>query len=134
MLNGISILCGDAAARVIAGLLTGLILGSFTTMLSYRLPRGLSIIWPGSHCPSCKTRLRPIDLLPVLSWVLQRGRCRHCGAPIGWRYLLIEIAVTLAVIAAFGVLGCTLRLILALGAIVTLVTGLAIHAGWRQPG
>lgn len=134
MLSEISILCGDAAARLIAGLLMGLILGSFTTMLSYRLPRGLSIIWPPSHCPSCKARLSPLDLLPVLSWVLQRGRCRHCGAFIGWRYILIEIAVTLAAMAAFGALGCTPWLLLALGAIVTLVTGLAIGAGRHRLG
>ncbi|HET6374556.1 MAG TPA: prepilin peptidase [Methylocella sp.] len=131
-MSAISILCNDEEARLIAGILTGLILGSFTTMLSYRLPRGLSIVWPPSHCPACKARLSPLDLLPVLSWVLQRGRCRHCGAFIGWRYLLIEIAVTLAVIAAFSALGCTPWLLLALGAIVTLVTGFAIRAG-RHP-
>jgi leader peptidase (prepilin peptidase)/N-methyltransferase len=112
--------------RLIAGLVTGLALGSFVTMLSYRLPRRLSIVWPGSHCPVCKTPLKPRDLVPVVSWAVLRGRCRYCGAFIGWRYVLIEILVALASAAAFVILGFTLWLAGALALIVTLVTALAV--------
>jgi leader peptidase (prepilin peptidase) / N-methyltransferase len=122
-----SLPCDETWLRLIAGLVTGLILGSFVTMLSYRLPRGLSIVMPGSHCPACKTRLQPRDLVPVLSWVLQRGRCRHCGSFTGWRYLLIEIAVAGASGAAFLMFGFTYVLPIALALIVTLVTALVIR-------
>lgn len=118
--------------RLILGLLTGLILGSFVTMLSYRLPRRLSIIWPGSHCPVCQTPLKPHDLVPVLSWATLRGKCRYCGAFIGRRYVLIEIFVALASAAAFALLGFTLWLPAALALVVTLVTALAIWL--ERPG
>lgn len=118
--------------RLIAGLGTGLILGSFVTMLSYRLPRRLSIIWPGSHCPVCQTPLKPRDLLPVVSWALQRGKCRYCGAFIGWRYVLIEVFVALASAGVFIIFGFTFLLPVALTLIVTLVTALAIWL--ERPG
>ena len=92
------------------GLVTGLTLGSFVTMLSYRLPRRLSIITPGSHCPACKTPLKPRDLVPVLSWVVQRGNCRYCGTFIGWRYVLIEIVLAFTATVAFIIFGFTLWL------------------------
>jgi prepilin signal peptidase PulO-like enzyme (type II secretory pathway) len=81
--------------RLFSGVLLGLILGSFATMLAYRVPRGLSIVFPRSHCPACKTTLGPRDLVPVFSWLFLRGRCRHCGAPIGARYVIAEIATTI---------------------------------------
>jgi prepilin signal peptidase PulO-like enzyme (type II secretory pathway) len=71
----------------------GLCLGSFATALSHRLPLGQSI-WrkTRSACPACERNLEAIDLLPVVSWLLLRGRCRRCGAPIGLRYPVIELA------------------------------------------
>lgn len=93
--------------RLAAGVITGVILGSFVTMLSYRLPRRLSIIAPGSHCPACKTRLKPIDLVPLLSWAWQRGKCRHCGVFIGWRYPVIETVMGGASAVAFLAIGLT---------------------------
>lgn len=81
--------------RAIIGLMLGLILGSFLTMLTYRVPRGLSIVRPPSSCPSCKTRLRPRDLIPVLSWAINRGRCRICQTKMSNRYVLIELASAL---------------------------------------
>lgn len=116
----------DATWLLIAGLVTGLTFGSFVTMLSYRLPRRLSIIWPGSHCPACKTPLKPRDLAPVASWVMQRGKCRYCGAFIGWRYVLIEIVLAFTAAAAFVLFGITLWLLIALALIVTLATALVI--------
>ncbi len=73
--------------------LFGLIIGSFLNVVAYRLPRGESIIWPPSHCPRCQRRLTPRELIPLLSWVVQRRRCRGCRQPIHWQYPLVE-AVT----------------------------------------
>jgi leader peptidase (prepilin peptidase) / N-methyltransferase len=113
--------------RLIAGLITGAILGSFATMLSYRLPRRLSIVWPGSHCPACKTRLRPRDLVPLVSFAAQRGKCRHCGIFIGWRYFAIEAVLALAGAAAFVIFGFTLWILIALALILAVVILIAIR-------
>ena len=82
--------------RFALGFIVGSALGSFTTMLAYRLPRGLSIVTPRSHCPSCKTTLRVRDLVPVLSWISTGGKCRYCHAKIGARYVWIELAFSVA--------------------------------------
>lgn len=113
--------------RVIAGLLFGLILGSFTTMLSYRIPRKLSIVTPPSQCPHCHTRLTKRDLIPVLSWLKGKGHCRHCQERIGARYLIIELLTTFAVTVAFVALGFTPPLIVALLAIIAFVTLVTIN-------
>jgi len=112
-------------AKFIVGLLLGLILGSFVTMLSYRVPRKLSIVSPPSQCPSCHTRLTKRDLVPVLSWIFEKGRCRHCNQRIGVRYLFIELITAAAVTAAFvyfGFTGDVIAAIIAIIAFVTLVT------------
>jgi len=111
---------------LIMGLVTGLILGSFVTMLSYRLPRHLSISLPASHCPACKTPLKPRDLVPVVSWVVQRGNCRYCGAFIGWRYILIEIGLAFLSTMAFTLLGFTPWLLFLLALIVAFITALVV--------
>jgi leader peptidase (prepilin peptidase)/N-methyltransferase len=72
--------------------LFGALIGSFLNVVAYRLPRGESLVMPGSHCPSCDTPVKPYDNVPVLSWLLLRGRCRSCAAPISARYPLIEAA------------------------------------------
>src|SRR2546430_5083725 len=68
----------------------GTILGSFLNVVIYRLPRNLSIVRPGSRCPHCQTPIRPQDNIPLVSFLVLRGRCRVCRAPIGWRYPLVE--------------------------------------------
>jgi len=74
----------------------GLVFGSFATALSYRLPRDISIVKTAhSFCPACNHRLTFLDLFPLLSWLALRGKCRHCGARIGWRYPLIELSTLL---------------------------------------
>jgi leader peptidase (prepilin peptidase)/N-methyltransferase len=77
-------------AAALAGLM-GLITGSFLNVVAFRLPRGESLAHPGSHCPSCDHAIRPYDNIPVLSWLLLRGRCRDCHAAIPARYPLIEL-------------------------------------------
>jgi leader peptidase (prepilin peptidase)/N-methyltransferase len=77
----------------------GLIIGSFLNVVAYRLPKGESLATPGSHCPSCDAPVKPFDNVPVLSWLLLRGRCRSCHEPIAKRYPLVE-ALTAALFAA----------------------------------
>lgn len=78
--------------------LFGLVAGSFLGMASYRLPRGLSLVRPGSRCPECQRPLPAAENLPLWSFTWQRGRCRGCQGAIGWRYPLLE-AGTAAVFA-----------------------------------
>jgi len=70
--------------------LIGACVGSFTNVVAWRLPRGESVVFPGSHCPRCGHAVRWHDNLPVLGWLLLMGRCRDCGAPISWRYPVVE--------------------------------------------
>lgn len=79
---------------VYAGLL-GLVVGSFLNVVVHRLPRGQSLVRPRSRCPWCGAPIRALDNLPVLSFLLLRGRCRHCSGPISWRYPLMELVTAL---------------------------------------
>ncbi len=72
--------------------LFGLLIGSFLNVVIWRVPRGESIVSPPSHCPGCDTEIAPYDNIPVLSWLVLRGRCRHCGTRISVRYPLVELA------------------------------------------
>ena len=69
----------------------GLAWGSFLNVVIYRVPLRMSLLHPPSTCPSCKARIKPYENIPVLSYLLLRGKCRHCGAKIGFTYLLVEI-------------------------------------------
>jgi leader peptidase (prepilin peptidase) / N-methyltransferase len=72
--------------------LGGLVVGSFLNTVIVRMPEDEPVLSPGPRCPECKASLRPLDTLPVVSWVLLRGRCRGCGAPIPAGYPLVEVA------------------------------------------
>ncbi len=83
----------------------GAMVGSFLNVVIWRLPRGESIVWPGSHCPACEQPIRWYDNLPILSWLLLRGRCRRCGARIDARYVFVEgltAVLAVACLMAFG--------------------------------
>lgn len=83
----------------------GLLIGSFLTVVVDRVPRGASIVQPGSACGSCGVRLGPLDLVPVVSWVVLRGRCRGCRARIGAEPLVLELgcaALFVAMAFRFG--------------------------------
>jgi leader peptidase (prepilin peptidase)/N-methyltransferase len=69
----------------------GLIIGSFLNVVAYRLPRGESIVKPRSRCTTCGTEVRALDNIPLLSWLVLRGRCRHCSAQISPRYPVVEL-------------------------------------------
>lgn len=77
----------------------GAVIGSFLNVVIYRLPRGKSIVYPPSHCPSCESPIRWYDNIPVMSWFFLRGRCRDCRQPISIRYPVVE-AVTAVLIAS----------------------------------
>ena len=79
---------------MLAGIL-GAIVGSFLNVVAYRLPRGESLAHPPSRCPNCGAPVKPYDNVPVLSWLLLRGRCRNCKEPISARYPLVEAGTAL---------------------------------------
>jgi len=73
-------------------LLLGLVMGSFLNVCIWRLPRHESLIAPVSHCPSCGKPIALYDNIPVVSFLLLKGRCRSCRQPISWRYPMVELA------------------------------------------
>jgi leader peptidase (prepilin peptidase) / N-methyltransferase len=79
------------AFEIVIAVLFGLLVGSFLNVCIDRLPAGQSIVKPPSHCPACNRRLAAIDLLPVVSYLTLRGRCRYCGARIPLRLMWVEI-------------------------------------------
>jgi leader peptidase (prepilin peptidase) / N-methyltransferase len=86
----------------LAGVL-GLVVGSFLNVVIYRVPAGLSIVHPPSACPNCHHSIRYRDNVPLLSWLVLRGKCRDCGAPISARYPLIELATAVAFAAVASI-------------------------------
>lgn len=81
------------APLVALAALGGLLLGSFGNVVVHRVPRGASIVSPPSSCPGCEQQIRPRDNIPVVSWLLLRGRCRTCGTGISWRYPALELGM-----------------------------------------
>lgn len=90
--------------RLLAFGIFGLLIGSFLTVVVHRVPRRESVSTGRSRCPSCGAQIRPIDNIPVLSWILLRGRCRACGAPISPEYPLTEAATAALFVAAAALL------------------------------
>jgi leader peptidase (prepilin peptidase)/N-methyltransferase len=88
---------------------SGLLFGSFANVLIWRVPRGESIVRPASHCPSCGRPIRPLDNVPIVSWLVLRGRCRDCGERIDIRYPAVEALSGLLWLAAGLAFGPTPR-------------------------
>ncbi len=82
-------------AALVFAFVFGAVIGSFLNVVAWRLPRGESLSHPASHCPKCQTPIKPYDNVPILGWLLLRGRCRACQAPISPRYPLVEAATGL---------------------------------------
>ena len=109
----------------------GLAVGSFLNVVIHRLPLGASVVRPPSRCPRCDYQLRWFDNVPVLSWVLLRGRCRRCGAAISARYPIIELVTMGMFLLHYGVFGWTalmaVRLVFACALIVLFAIDLEHH-------
>lgn len=88
----------EVTAYVIAGIL-GAIFGSFLNVVIWRVPRGKSLVRPGSTCPKCGAEVEPRDNVPIISWLVLRGACRSCKAPIAVRYPLVEAGTAAAFVA-----------------------------------
>ena len=82
--------------------LFGLVVGSFVNVVVHRVPRGLSVVAPRSSCPQCGSPIRALDNIPVLSFLVRRGRCRDCRGRIPWRYPAIELGCGLLFLACFA--------------------------------
>lgn len=140
------------AAIASFGFIGGAVTGSFLSVVAHRVPRGESIVGPRSRCASCGAQIAAYDNIPIVSWLLLRGRCRHCGERISARYPLIEIAtgllfaltvmvlhsepaqlvlglVFVATLAAITLTDLELRIIPNKVLIVSAVAGVALAAG-----
>lgn len=109
--------------------LFGLAVGSFLNVCICRLPEGESVVSPPSHCPGCGQCIRWFDNIPLLSYIVLRGRCRNCGASISWQYPLVEFATGVlfaATAAVFGLGAETLVYLLLLSALVV-ITVIDLH-------
>jgi leader peptidase (prepilin peptidase) / N-methyltransferase len=95
----------DSLITSVLVFMLGAAVGSFLNVVIYRLPEGLSLLYPPSRCPKCHTRLKPYDNVPILGWLWLRGKCRYCNAPIAARYPLIEALTGGLFLASFWLLG-----------------------------
>ncbi len=98
-------------AAYVLSLSLGLVIGSFLNVVAYRVPRGESLVSPGSHCPACGHVIRWYDNVPLLGWVFLRGRCRDCGGRISPVYLGVELTTGVLFVLAYAVVGLQWRLV-----------------------
>jgi leader peptidase (prepilin peptidase) / N-methyltransferase len=115
-----------SAPEILAGGLIGLVIGSFLNVVAHRVPVGESLVSPGSHCPGCGAPVKPYDNIPVVSWLLLRGRCRNCGMRISVRYPLVELATAITFAAVVAVRGFDNDLLLELPFVAALIALAAI--------
>lgn len=91
--------------------IAGVIFGSFYNVCIFRIPEKLSIINPPSHCYKCNTSLKPLDLVPILSWIMLKGKCRYCGEKISYRYALIELLTGILFLLIYNIYGYNIQTI-----------------------
>jgi leader peptidase (prepilin peptidase) / N-methyltransferase len=113
-----------------AGVL-GALGGSFLNVVAYRLPRHESLVTPASHCTRCGTPVRPYDNIPILSWLLLRGRCRTCSAPISVRYPLVEALTAALCVGAVLVHSSAAEIALSVALILIVVPATLIDLEYR---
>src|SRR5918998_226034 len=111
----------DVVAEIALAGVLGALIGSFLNVVIHRLPRGESLVRPRSRCPGCGGQIASYDNVPVLSWLVLRGRCRRCGARISPRYPLVELLTALAFAAVVLVRGFDEGLVLALPFVAALI-------------
>jgi len=125
----LDILCNLLGAAFLLPL--GMALGSFFEVVLDRVPRGESILWPPSHCRTCHRRLTADELIPVISYVVQHGRCRACDTPIGRGVPIREALSGLSLALPWAVTGCA-QPVAALVAGLVLLVAVWIAQGIRQ--
>jgi leader peptidase (prepilin peptidase)/N-methyltransferase len=111
---------------ILFAVVLGLVAGSFLNVVIARLPEGRSIVFPASHCPRCGHRLRAWENIPVLSWIVLRGRCHSCHAEISSRYPMVELATAALFVLAVARWGMGLQAVEACAAAALLVATLYI--------
>ncbi len=109
----------------------GLVMGSFLNVCIYRLPEGKSIIFPPSHCPYCQHKIKWYDNIPLLSFILLRGRCRYCHKPISWQYPLVEFISGLLTLFAYQKWGISLNTLFYLIFLYALIVVSFIDLKWQ---
>ncbi len=87
----------------------GAAIGSFLNVVVYRIPAKLSVIWPPSRCPKCLHQLGMGENIPILGWLLLRGKCRHCQTPISHRYPIVEAAIAIVFLAVYHRFGLSIQ-------------------------
>lgn len=92
----------------------GTILGSFYNVVGYRLPRGESIAFPPSHCTKCNHRLSALELIPIFSFLFQKGKCKNCKAKISWFYTIFEFITGIMFAISYLVFGLSMDLVIAI--------------------
>lgn len=120
-----------SAPEIVVAAVLGALVGSFLNVVVHRLPLGESLLRPRSRCPACETPIAPYDNVPLVSWLLLRGRCRHCDARVSIRYPLVELltALTFAAVVAIG--GVDEDLVLELPFVAALIALAAIDLDHR---
>lgn len=106
----------------------GAIVGSFLNVVIHRVPNEESIVFPNSACPKCKTPIKPYDNFPILSWLILRGKCRSCKAPISARYPAVELLTALVFVLTFYGVGFTAFLPIAFVFVATMISLIFIDA------
>jgi len=95
--------------NVILIFILGLIVGSFSNVCIYRIPRNESIIYPASHCPKCCSKIKPVDNIPLLSFILLKGRCRNCKTKISVQYPIVEFLTGLIYLIIYLIYGLSIQ-------------------------
>jgi leader peptidase (prepilin peptidase) / N-methyltransferase len=115
-----------SAPEIAVAALFGALIGSFLNVVAWRLPRGESLASPPSHCPGCGAPVKPYDNIPVVSWLVLRGRCRACGTKISIRYPLVELLTAVVFALVVGLNGFDRDLVLELPFVSALIALAAI--------
>ncbi len=87
----------------------GLIVGSFSNVCIYRIPRNESIVYPASHCPKCRSNISPKDNIPLISYILLKGRCRNCKSKISLQYPIVELLTGLIYLIVYLIFGLSIQ-------------------------
>src|SRR5680860_1649963 len=95
--------------NVILIFMLGLIVGSFSNVCIYRIPKNESIVYPASHCPKCSSKIKPYDNIPLLSYILLKGRCRNCKSKISIRYPIVELVTGLIYLIIYLIYGLSVQ-------------------------